>query len=147
MCDVFRKYPGRFESVFAIVCQNLARIKDPHAKVAGIWILGEYCNLIDGVDIVIDAFLETFHDEKPLVQLQILSSLVKLFLDKREATQDQLQFVLSEATKGGNVRDVKNRALMYWRLLSDDPEAAKGIICFGKQAVTPGVKLELGGAR
>jgi hypothetical protein len=43
--------------------------------------------------------------------------------------------VLTEATKDGNIPDVKNRALIYWRLLSADDGAAKSIICFGKQTV------------
>jgi hypothetical protein len=132
ICDLLRKYPGKFESVLTSACRNLEKIKEPRAKAAGIWILGEYCHIIEGVDVLLDQFLDSFHDEPSLVQLQILSSLVKLYLDKPDATRDQLQFVLTEATKNQNVPDVKNRALMYWRLLSADVAAAKQIVCFGK---------------
>lgn len=143
MCDIFRKYPGKFEGVLMPVCQNLEKIKEPRAKAAGIWVLGEYCHLIERADVLIDPFLETFHDEQPLVQLQILSSLVKMFLDKPDDTRDQIQCVLSEATKDGNAPDVKNRALVYWRLLSADSEAARSIVCFGKQSVVhSGVKFD-----
>jgi hypothetical protein len=79
------------------------------------------------------------------VQLQILSSLVKLYLEKPDSTRDQLQFILSEATKDGVNPDIKNRALTYWRLLSADStnSVAKSIIRFGKEVVLhSGVRFE-----
>ena len=133
MTDILRKYPGVFESVIGTICQSLEQVKAPAAKAAGIWILGEYCHLIDNVDMLMDPFLDTFHDEEPLVQLQILASLVKIYLEKPEETKDQLQFILTEATKDGNVPDVKNRALVYWRLLSNEGKFAKQIINFSKE--------------
>ena len=133
MTDILRKYPGDFESVIGKICMALENVKAPAAKAAGIWILGEYCHLIDKVDMLMDPFLDTFHDEEALVQLQILASLVKIYLDKPEETKDQLQFILTEATKDGNVPDVKNRALVYWRLLSNEGKYAKQIINFSKE--------------
>lgn len=135
VCDILRKYPGKFESVLNSVCSHLEQIKAPRAKVAGIWILGEYCHLIDKVDVILDPFLDSFHDEQPLVQLQILSSLVKIYINNPDQARDQLQFVLNQATKDGNVPDVKNRALIYWRLLSANIEGAKNILIFDKKAV------------
>jgi hypothetical protein len=142
-CDVLRKYPGKFESVLARACAHFEHIREPRAKAAGIWILGEYSRIIDGVDALLDPYLDSFHDEPALVQLQILSTLVKVYIEKPDATRDQLQFVLSEATKDGNIPDVKNRALTYWRLLSADPTIAKEIVCFDKQLVEhSGVRFE-----
>ena len=133
MTDILRKYPGVFESVIGTICQSLENVKEGRAKAAGIWILGEYSRLIDNVDVLLDTYLDTFHDEEPLVQLQILSSFVKVYLVKPEQTKDQLQFILTEATKDGNVPDVKNRALIYWRLLSSEGDLAKGIVNFSKE--------------
>ncbi|KAH0792283.1 Adaptin N terminal region family protein [Histomonas meleagridis] len=134
-CDIFRKYPGKFESILASICSCLDIIKEPKAKVAAIWILGEYCHVIDKVDVFLDPFLDSFHDESELVQLQILSSLVKIYLYKPDLARDQLQFAFNEATKDGNIPDVKNRALIYWRMLSIDVNEAKNIILFDKQNV------------
>jgi hypothetical protein len=135
IADILRRYPGSFESILQTVCQNFEVLKDPLAKAAGIWLLGEYCNLIEHPDVLLDPFLDTFHDEQPQVQLHILAALVKLYINKPDETRDQLQFVLNEATKDTNVPDVQNRALMYWRILSADTEVAKEIILFGKQTV------------
>jgi vesicle coat complex subunit len=135
LTDILRRYPGTFESILQTACQTLEHLKDPRAKAAGVWILGEYCALIENVDVLLDPFLDTFHDEQPAVQLQILIALVKLYIDRPDATRDQLQFVLSEASKESNVPDVRTRALIYWRLLSADAQTARDVVLFSKQTV------------
>jgi len=135
VCDILRKFPGNFESILSKVCPSIEQLKESRAKAAGIWLLGEYCSIIENVDVLLDPFLYTFQDETPQVQLQILSSLVKVYIEKPDETRDQLQFVLNEATKDSNVPDVKNRALIYWRILSADPQVAKDIVVFSKETV------------
>lgn len=135
VCDILRKYPGSFESIIATVCANMEQLKEPHAKAAGIWILGEYCHLIEKVDVLLDPYLDTFHDEQPIVQLSILSAIVKVYIQKPD-TRDQLQFVLQEATKPGNSPDVKNRAFVYWRVLSlPDLSVAQDMLHFDKKTI------------
>ena len=136
VCDILRRYPGQFESIIGTVCSNLEQLKEPKAKAAGIWLLGEYCHLIESVDVLLDPYLDTFRDEQPVVQLAILSSFVKLYCYNPELTSEQLQAALSEATKPGTSPDVKNRALIYWRVLSTDVNVAKDILSFDKQTVT-----------
>ena len=137
MCDILRKFPGTFESTITAICTALASetIKEPKAKASAIWILGEYCSLIENADELLDPFLDSFRFEATIVQRHILTSLVKIFLEKPDSTRDQLQFVLTEATKDGISPDVKNRAMIYWRLLSSAPNDAKNIIFFSKQTI------------
>jgi hypothetical protein len=135
VCDIFRRYPGSYESILSAICPNLELLKDPRAKAAGIWILGEYCSLIEGVDGLLDPFLDAFRDEPPMVQLAILSAAVKAFCDKPDLVRDQLQFVLEHGTRAGNAPDVHNRALMYWRVLSADANMARDLLAFSKSAV------------
>lgn len=134
--DILRRFPGSFESVIAAVCKNFDQIKDSRAKSAAVWMLGEYCSIIEGVDQLLDPFLDTFHDEPPSVQLQILTALVKVYLEKPNDAQDLLQYVIAEATKGSVVPDVRNRAFVYWRLLSLNTETSQLVVKFSKQAVT-----------
>ena len=135
VCDILRKYPGNFESVLSIVCGNLEQIKEPTAKSSAIWILGEYCNIIENSDVLLDPFLDSFHDEQSNVQLSLLSAFVKLFIHDSEKSKDQLQFVLSEATKPGNLPDVKNLALLYWKILSSDISIARYMLDFKKDII------------
>ena len=54
-----------------------------------IWIIGEYAGRIENADELLTSFLETFHDETAVVQLQLLTATVKLFL-KKPAGNDAL---------------------------------------------------------
>lgn len=47
-----------------------------------IWIIGEYAERIDNADELLESFLESFPEEPALVQLQLLTATVKLFLKK-----------------------------------------------------------------
>ena len=58
-------------------------------------------------------------------QLQILTAVVKLFLKKPDQAQGLVQKVLQVATAECDTPDIRDRAYVYWRLLSSDPEIAK----------------------
>lgn len=134
VADLLRKFPGEFEGIIGTVCSNLELVKESRAKAAVIWILGEYSNLIENVDTLLDPYLDTFQDEMPEVQHQILSAFVKVYVRNPEETRDQLQFVLNEATKETVLPDIRNRAMIYWRLLSlIDVEVAKKAVIFQKE--------------
>ena len=115
---------------------------EPEAKASLIWIIGEYANKIDNADELLGIFVDTFIDEsyavrvvwvffslnlnrRLQVQLQTLTAVVKLFLQKPESSQGVVQRVLNTATKDCDSPDVRDRAYIYWRLLSTDPGAAK----------------------
>lgn len=99
---------GRFQWVWFI------SLTLPH-RASMIWILGEYCDRIDEVEEILGSFLEGFQDESPQVlrtkkpsihvplfsqvQLQLLTSIVKLFLKKPTTTQELVQMVLTKATQ------------------------------------------------
>jgi hypothetical protein len=39
--DIFRRYPNRYESIIATLCENLDTLDEPDAKAAMVWIIGE----------------------------------------------------------------------------------------------------------
>lgn len=117
---------------------------EPEAKASLIWIIGEYANKIDNADELLGIFVDTFTEESyavsilvhhtndcfslhhsKQVQLQTLTAVVKLFLNKPDSSQGVVQRVLNTATKDCDSPDVRDRAYIYWRLLSTDPGAAK----------------------
>jgi len=69
--------------------------------------------------------LEGFKEEYISVQLQLLTATVKLFLKKPNGTQELVQKVLNIASQGCDNPDLRDRAYVYWRLLSTNPQAAK----------------------
>lgn len=135
--DIFRKYPNKYESIIATLCENLDSLDDPEAKASMIWIIGEYADRIDEADELLETFLESFPDEPSSVQLQLLTGAVKLFLKKpTDLAQEMISRVLSAATAEVDNPDLRDRAYVYWRLLSTDPEAAKDIVLSQKPVIS-----------
>ncbi|KAK6130083.1 hypothetical protein DH2020_036210 [Rehmannia glutinosa] len=109
--DIFRRYPNTYESIIATLCENLDTLDEPEAK--------------------------TFPEEPPQVQLQLLTATVKLFLKKpTEGPQQMIQVVLNNATVETDNPDLRDRAYIYWRLLSTDPEAAKDVVLAEKPVIS-----------
>ena len=71
-------------------------------------------------------------------QLQILTSVVKLFLKRPEKAQGLVQRALQAATAENDNPDVRDRAYVYWRLLSNttDPGATKNIVLSEKRPIS-----------
>lgn len=97
--DIFRKYPNKYEGIIATLCENLDSLDEPEAKASMIWIIGEYSDRIENADQLLESFMENFADESPLVQLQLLTASVKLFLRRPKTTQEIVQRVLNMATQ------------------------------------------------
>ena len=73
-------------------------------------------------DELLEQFLESFPEETAQVQLQLMTATVKLFLKKPvEKPQQLIQLVLTYATQETDNPDLRDRAYIYWRLLSTDP--------------------------
>lgn len=125
--DIFRKYPSRYEGIIPTLCSNLEELDDPAARASLIWIIGEYAEKINNAAELLSTFMEGFKDEYTQVQLQLLTAVVKLFLKKPKTTQDLVQQILQTATHTDN-SDIRDRAFIYWRLLSSDPQIAKSIV-------------------
>lgn len=134
--DIFRKYPNKYESMISTLCENLDTLDEPEARASMIWIVGEYAERIDNADELLESFLEGFHDENPQVQLQLLTSIVKLFLKRPTETQELVQQVLSLATQESDNPDLRDRGFIYWRLLSTDPGAAKEVVLAEKPLIS-----------
>ncbi|KAJ3055615.1 hypothetical protein HK097_009942 [Rhizophlyctis rosea] len=133
--DIFRKYPQRYEGIIPALCENLDTLDEPEAKASLIWIIGEYADRIENADELLEHFLEGFKDENALVQLQLVSAAVKLFLKKPGSAQEIVQRVLNMATQQNDNPDIRDRAYIYWRLLSSNPQAAKAVVLAEKPPI------------
>lgn len=135
--DIFRRYPNQYEAVLTDLCEHLDSLDEPEARASMIWIIGEYSDRIDNAEDLLAMFLEAFPEEPPVVQLQLLTATVKLFLRKpTEGPQSMIQLVLSNATSETDNPDLRDRAYIYWRLLSTDPEVAKDVVLSEMPVIT-----------
>jgi len=136
--DIFRKYPGKYEVIISDLSEHLENLDEPEAKAAMIWIVGEYADGIEVSAQILQDFLQSFPEEPPMVQLQLLTAIVKGYLkymspgnNDSEARQTFTQLVsqvLQLCTKESSNPDLRDRGFMYWRLLGSNPEQAKQVV-------------------
>ncbi|KAG9243973.1 adaptin N terminal region-domain-containing protein [Calycina marina] len=133
--DIFRKYPG-YEGIIPTLCKYIDELYEPEARGALIWIVGEYAEKISNADDILEGFVEGFMEEFTQTQLQILTAVVKLFLKKPDSNQALVQKVLQAATAENDNPDIRDRAYVYWRLLSGDLAVAKDVILSERPSIT-----------
>lgn len=134
--NIFRKYPNQYESIISTLCEHLDSLDEPEAKAAMVWVIGQYASRIENSDVLLEDFLYSFAEEPVEVQLALLTATVKLFIQRPTKGQDLVPKVLKWATEETDNPDLRDRAYMYWRLLSTDMEAAKRIVMGEKPAIT-----------
>ncbi|KAL2143399.1 hypothetical protein VTI28DRAFT_10513 [Corynascus sepedonium] len=133
--DILRKYPG-YEGVIPTLCKYIDELDEPNARGSLIWIVGEYAEKINNADAILSGFVDLFQEEFTQTQLQILTAVVKLFLKKPSNNQGLVQKVLQLATADSDNPDIRDRAYIYWRLLSGDLDVAKNIVLAQKPPIT-----------
>jgi len=134
--NIFRKYPDQYESIISTLCEHLDSLDEPEAKAAMVWVIGQYADRIENSDALLEDFLFNFAEEPVEVQLALLTATVKLFIQRPTKGQELVPKVLKWATEETDNPDLRDRAYMYWRLLSTDMNAAKSIVMGEKPAIT-----------
>lgn len=122
--DILRKYPV-FEDAIPRVCDSIEEIEEPEARASIVWILGEYANSIPPVKSLLSPFAKNFKEEDTQVQLQLLTACTKLYVKRPDDGKDMIQEVLQTATSKSDNADIRDRAYIYWRVLSIDPKIAQ----------------------
>lgn len=134
--NIFRKYPNEYESIIGTLCEHLDSLDEPEAKAAMVWVIGQYADRIENSDALLEDFLDSFAEEPVEVQLALLTATVKLFIQRPTRAQELVPKVLKWATEETDNPDLRDRAYMYWRLLSTDMQAAKQIVMGEKPPIT-----------
>lgn len=121
LTNIIRKFPKRNDLLTLIIptISKYAEFIDKKESFQNyIWILGEYSKYFTDVLIKIKPLVNFFLDYETNVQLAILTTVVKISLNfSGRDFQKILQEILEMATKCENT-DVRDRAFIYWRLLS-----------------------------
>ena len=152
--DVFRRYPGQYEGIIPLLCENLDILDEPEAKAAMIWIIGQFADRIDNADELMDDLVYSFLEEptevcviysltqavlnRSQVQLALLTASVKLFIYKSSSETAKLLVhkVLKWTTEEVDNPDLRDRGFMYWRLLAINPAVAGEVVLVEKPAIT-----------
>lgn len=136
LTNVLRRYPRKNDLtalVIPVISQQSADLNTVDALSGYIWLLGEYPKYFSQLHAKVTALVDLFLDDESAIQLQTLNCLVKINLST-ETTKyaSLLQTVLEKATKKCENADVRDKAYIYWRLLSSSSLEAQKSICLGK---------------
>mmetsp|Transcript_13577 Transcript_13577/g.31919 ORF Transcript_13577/g.31919 Transcript_13577/m.31919 type:complete len:632 (-) Transcript_13577:63-1958(-) len=136
MKDLVRKYPQQSESASSAVERCMKIVTEPEGKCALLWILGQYGLLIEDAPYLLEPMIDNFMEElSGAVRLEMLTAAVKLFFARAPEMQDMLGRLLQTAICETTHPDVRDRALLYYRLLEHSPEEARRVICAPKEVV------------
>ncbi|EPY26960.1 AP-1 complex subunit beta-1 [Strigomonas culicis] len=116
--DISRKYPLLLLLDPLIKDFGADNVVEEEAKVSLIWMLGEYCDYVEGGPVYLQRFIDSLMVQETTVQLAILSAVVKMFIRSPQEMQPTLNSVLETITHSSGDPDVRDRAFAYWRLLS-----------------------------
>jgi len=137
MKDLLRKYPERINDVVHIISQCLATLEEADARVAVLWMLGEYGHVLEEGPYVLEPLIDSWDEEtSATVHLELLTASLKLFFKRPGEMQKMLGRLFVAATTDTNNNDVHDRALFYYRLLEHDVQEAQDIICGHKDRIT-----------
>lgn len=107
---------------------KLEHYTEPESKSAIYWIIGQYADKIDNSEALFEQFSENFLEEPDSVKLSLLTATVKLYLKKPDDSEELIHKVLNMATESAHNPDIKDRAYIYWRMLSSDPAKAQEVV-------------------
>jgi len=128
--DILRRYGHQYDHIIPTLLEiSLDRYDEPDARASVVWIIGEYAEMIPNAKDLLQPYLSNFKDEASQVQLQLLTSLVKLFLNNPENVQKLIQDIFHLAMNEIENPDIRDRAFIYWRLLTIQPGSAKSVVC------------------
>ena len=127
--DILRRYPGKYESLIPNICNSISSsLDDPKAKSALIWLLGHYCSIItNAADLVQSFFIDDFKDDNIEVQLCLLSTVIKLYINDKETCEDMYENTI-KICKESNNPNLRDRASFYNGLIKKHPEIAARMI-------------------
>ncbi|GME92765.1 unnamed protein product [[Candida] boidinii] len=122
---ILRRYNTSYLTTIITIISDLSidDLEDSEALSSYIWIIGEYCKEIPHLEDRLNTLVSQFLDSEPNVQSSLLTTIVKVNLIKpTPVTQKLLQQILNQATQEIENADVRDKAYIYWRILSTDNE-------------------------
>ncbi|XP_070571129.1 AP-4 complex subunit beta-1-like [Ptychodera flava] len=111
-------------------------VQDSKGKAAMVWLLGHYGQLLPDSPYLLEDMIDNIEEESSTsVKLHLTTATTKLFFSRPAECQDMLGKLLEYCIEVDSDIAVKERATMYYRLLSQDVQKAKEIVCSSQSAV------------
>ena len=118
--NILRKYPGKYEYMIQNLLTHYKVIDEPSSKSSFIWILGQYGESKSNIQPVVEYFIANFREETIEVQSSILTAVTKLYLLQPDLFEYVVIRVFKCATEDIDRPDIRDRAFIYWRILTSE---------------------------
>eukprot|EP01017_Pseudomicrothorax_dubius_P016527 TRINITY_DN1875_c0_g2_i3.p1 TRINITY_DN1875_c0_g2~~TRINITY_DN1875_c0_g2_i3.p1 ORF type:complete len:803 (-),score=273.94 TRINITY_DN1875_c0_g2_i3:134-2542(-) len=118
--NILRKYRSEFREIINVVPNCIESVSETEAKVALLWILGEYAQEIEEAPYILEYFIGNLKegDESQRYKHALLAATVKTFVKKPPETYEALASLLNAILNNENEDiDLKDRAAFYVRVL------------------------------
>lgn len=126
---ILRVYPTRFTTLLSPIVASYDTLTEPAARASVVWAVGVYCTRISNAGDILGLVMDGWDEEVSCVKLSLLSSVVRVFLERPSVGEALVPRVLKLATEDDEP-DLRDRGYIYWRLLTTDAIAAKVIFWF-----------------
>lgn len=129
--DVLRRYPERRGDVLPSLARYLRELEAsaPRGRAAAIWIVGRWGEEIVNAPYMLESIIDAYSEEaSPEVKLALLTAATRLFFKRPPEMQAMLGRLFQAALDDQVNADVRDRALLYFRLLRRDVKVAKAVV-------------------
>ena len=135
--QIMRRYPKSRDYLPYIksIVKYEESITRPEGKLSLLFFCGEYNEAIEKSDEIINRYIENIINEELPVQLQILTSALKMYLHNQDKYQNSIVTLLQNTSENTDNADLRDRAFLYWRMLDEDINLAKEIILGEKPVI------------
>ena len=130
MQDMLRKHPENAEEVMEFIPRILRKTEDPNGRAACLWLIGTFPNFCADAPYIVEPLIDDIEQQTNVnVRLELLTTAVKLFFLRAPEMQGMLGRLFKALAEDTSSPDVSDRLHMYYRLLANDIESAKRVIC------------------
>jgi len=136
--DILRKFPEESVDVIDRLLEAVQPSSIVPAKVAHAWLLGEFGQYTDTSVSALDQYIDKFYEHDTSLQIQVISSAVKLFMKRSVDCKPLLaKLFVKTLSPGRNTIPlaVTERAEFYYKLLQSDADKSRQTIGVSHQTV------------
>mmetsp|Transcript_6051 Transcript_6051/g.15407 ORF Transcript_6051/g.15407 Transcript_6051/m.15407 type:complete len:770 (+) Transcript_6051:275-2584(+) len=129
--DVLRKYPERRGDVLPSLGRYLGELdaEEPQGRAAALFLVGQWGEEIPSAPYVLEPLIDAYATETSVdVKLALLTATCRLFFKRPPEVQNMLGRLLDHALEDQTSSDVRDKALLYFRLLRRDVNVAQRVI-------------------
>ncbi|KAF8820147.1 HEAT repeat-containing protein [Cardiosporidium cionae] len=125
--NLLMNYRELYENILPVALQCIQFVTDPLGLSSIVWMIGEFGEHVEDSPYILEDCIRE-EDQGETLRLALLTASMKLFFKRPAEMQPILGKLFKNVLQESSYPDARDRALLYYRLLSTDVEKAKEIL-------------------